>query len=377
MSKITNGARRGPRRFLAGGVGLAAVLGLVTVLLLPSGGAAQSQTAPKNTGEPKILGTPAVGDVLTTTDGTWSGSTPMSFSYQWRRCPKDGGAPDASDCGVIPDASRSAYEVRSADVGFRLRVRVTATNSDGSATAASNPTQIVTAGKPVNTSPPTISGTPTQGQTLTVNPGTWTGAQPITITGQWRRCNTSGGGCSDIRGATGRTYTLQAADVGKTLRIVVKARNSNGSATATSAPTAVVQSPPKPPTGCPGGAFALVSQVTPPARLIIDRLQFSPSVVTRSTQDVIARFHVVNTCGQPVQGALVYATAVPFNQLSVEEQPTGKDGWAQLDLHVLSSFPLSSKQGLLVLFARARKPGDNLLAGISTRRLVSLRVEAR
>jgi len=81
----------------------------------------------------------------------------------------------------------------------------------------------------------------------------------------------------------------------------------------------------------------------------------------------------VDTCGQPVQGALVYATGVPFNQISLAEEPTGRDGWAQIDFRVLPGFPVARQQGFLVVFTRARKPGENLLAGISTRRLVSVR----
>jgi len=223
---------------------------------------------------------------------------------------------------------------------------------------------------PSNTSPPTISGTPEVGQILTANRGTWSG-NPTDYDYQWRRCDENGGGCSNIRGATGRTYILQAADNGHTLRVRVTARNSNGSSSATSVPTAVIGAPSA--TGCPSGAVAQVNDVSPPARLVIDRFQFSPSVVTRSTQSLIGRFHVVDTCDQPVQGALVYATAVPFNQLSPAEEPTGRDGWAEIDFRVLDGFPVARHQGLLVVFARARKPGDNPLAGISTRRLVSLR----
>jgi hypothetical protein len=72
---------------------------------------------------------------------------------------------------------------------------------------------------------------------------------------------------------------------------------------------------------------------------------------------------------------LVYATAVPYNQFSVaQEQPTGADGWAQLTMQRLRGFPATPAQQLLVVFARARKPGEPLLGGISTRRLVSFHV---
>jgi hypothetical protein len=228
---------------------------------------------------------------------------------------------------------------------------------------------------PSNTAPPTISGTPEVGQTLTADRGNWSGTPPINYTYRWRRCNAGGNNCSNIGGATDNTYTIKSNDLGNTLRVRVTASNSDGSETATSAQTAVVKRPSSTPgTGCPSGSVAQVGDVKPPARLIIDRMQFSPSTVTRSTHNLVARFHVSNTCNQSVQGALVYATAVPFNQLTVSEQPTGRDGWAQINFTVLSGFPAARHQQLLVIFARARKPGDNVLTGISIRRLVSLRV---
>jgi hypothetical protein len=92
---------------------------------------------------------------------------------------------------------------------------------------------------------------------------------------------------------------------------------------------------------------------------------------------VTVRFHVSACGGRPVQGALVYATAVPFNQFSSAEQTTGADGWASLTLNRQADYPASQKQQLLVMFARARKPGETALGGISTRRLVSFPVDLR
>jgi len=105
----------------------------------------------------------------------------------------------------------------------------------GSAIAAPAP--------PQNTSPPTISGTPQQGQSLAADPGTWSGTQPITFTYQWRRCNRDGGNCTNIAGAVDKTRVPTAADVGRTLRIVVTAKNTDGSTDATSVPTARVLPP--------------------------------------------------------------------------------------------------------------------------------------
>src|SRR3954470_25074666 len=233
---------------------------------------------------------------------------------------------------------------------------------------------------PTNQSPPTISGTPTVGSVLTATSGSWNGTTPINYSYQWRRCGQNGGSCSNISGANKSTYTLKTADRGNTLRVRVTARNADGSAQAESVPSAVVTAPAAPaPTGCPTGTGPTnVSAVSLPARLLVDGQQASPAVITRSTSDLTLRFHVSACGGRAVQGALVYATAVPFEQFNVPpEATTGADGWATLTLHKASRFPASSVQQLLAVFVRARKPGDPLLAGISTRILVSFPVNLR
>jgi hypothetical protein len=225
---------------------------------------------------------------------------------------------------------------------------------------------------PGNESPPTISGTPQEGSTLTANEGRWTG-QPTSFAFSWRRCNRSGGSCSEISGATRRSYMVQSVDVGDTLRVRVTARNQDGSTNATSVPTAVVTEGQRPPRGCDANAPLQVQNLSAPERLNISAGSISPPVVLRSTQSVTVRFQV--TCkGKPVQGALLYAAPVPFNQFRTGEQPTGTDGTAAITMSRLAGFPAARRQQLLVVFARARKPGENLLGGISTRRLVSFRV---
>jgi len=234
--------------------------------------------------------------------------------------------------------------------------------------------------KPVNTSPPTISGTPQVGKTLTGDKGTWTN-NPTDFTLYWFRCGPYGGNCINLYAARGsKTYTLVSLDVGKTIRFEVRAKNADGVTIANSAQTAVVTAAPAPPpsrgNGCPpGGNPDQVGNITAPASLILDALTSDPSVVTGGVGTLVVRFHVTSTCGGPVQGALVYATATPFNQFSIPpEVPTGADGWAELRFQRLSGFPVSPRQQLIAMFARARKPGESLLAGIAARRLVSLRV---
>jgi hypothetical protein len=124
-----------------------------------------------------------------------------------------------------------------------MRVKVTATNADGSASAQSAQTAqvapVTSSATPKNTSPPTISGTPKVGETLTAATGSWSGS-PTSFGYQWQRCDADVAACSDIIGATGKTYGVSTADLGYRLRVAVTAKNAKGSTTARSAITEIV-----------------------------------------------------------------------------------------------------------------------------------------
>jgi hypothetical protein len=235
------------------------------------------------------------------------------------------------------------------------------------------------AAAPQNTSPPTITGTPQEGQKLVGHRGEWSGS-PTDYNDFWVRCDTDGGSCANISGAHNRAgYVLKGVDVGNTIRFKVQATNADGNTPSSSVPTAVITAATKPPppvsNGCAktGGTIP-VAGVSPPARLTIDQTQVSPSTISYSTRSLTARFHI-SGCGGSVEGALVYVTAVPYGQFAIpNEQATGSDGWATLQFTALAGYPVSNKQQLLLMFVRARKAGENILGGISTRRLVSFRV---
>jgi hypothetical protein len=91
---------------------------------------------------------------------------------------------------------------------------------------------------PVATAPPTIAGTAAQGQTLTAAPATFTITAPLTHA--WHRCDSAGGNCVAIPGATAPSYVVAPEDAGTTLRVTVTATNRFGTASSQSVQTPVV-----------------------------------------------------------------------------------------------------------------------------------------
>jgi hypothetical protein len=219
-----------------------ALVVLVAALLLTFAasvglGQAAIEAAPVNTASPTIVGTPTVGQALTAGNGTWS-NAPTSYAYQWLRCNSGG-----NSCVSVANGTTNMYTLVGADAAHTVRVRVTATNTDGSGSAQSDQTTVVapatSSAAPKNTSAPTISGTPRVGEQLTADDGTWTG-NPTSFAYQWQRCDADIVSCANAIGATGKTYTLGLADLGYRIRVQVTAKNAKGSTTATSALTTIV-----------------------------------------------------------------------------------------------------------------------------------------
>ena len=226
---------------------------------------------------------------------------------------------------------------------------------------------------PTNTAPPTITGEPRQGATLTTSNGSWTSTTNITYAYGWQRCEANGTGCVDIAGATTNTYVVQAADVGKRLRSRVTATNTSGSSSAFSALTDVVTTGTQGQVTLPGGLISIpASSVVLPARLVISDVQYSQSPI-RSRDPIQMRVRIKDTRGFVVREALVFTTAIPFGRITQPgEVRTDQSGWATITITPTRLLPLRNGF-LLTQFIRARKEGDDVLAGVSTRRLVSVR----
>ena len=193
---------------------------------------------PDNTSYPVITEAsgdsgPVVGHTLFASTGTWTGTFPISYTYQWKRC--DAGDPVNGPCVDIRGATGSSYTVAPADYQMRIRVAVSATNSDGRHTQNSEVTPSVTAIAPKNTATPPIlpAGTNEVDEVLTVATGTWSGSSPIAYTYSWRRCDPVGDldTCVPIVGATASSYTPTVADIGFSLRVWIVGANIVGSDT--------------------------------------------------------------------------------------------------------------------------------------------------
>jgi hypothetical protein len=224
---------------------------------------------------------------------------------------------------------------------------------------------------PRSTSAPNISGTVQEGSTLTTSTGGWASSSNVTYSYQWQRCSSSGSSCANISGATAQSYKVTSADVGNRLRVLVTARNSDGSSTAESSVTGAVAAA-KGSQGSQTGSTVAVSSVSLPDRLVIDDVKFSPNPV-RTRTSITARFHVKEVQnGKSVSDALVYAIGLPYSRVTVPaEVKTDATGWATVTFNPSKFFP---RKGYVTVFIRARKAGDDALAGVSTRRLVQFSI---
>jgi hypothetical protein len=179
-------------------------------------------TAPANTVAPVASGTGVVGQTLSVTNGTWTGTATIAFGYQWRR--------DASNIG---SATASTYLLVTADSGHAIDCVVTGTNAYGNASQDSNDISIAVA--PVNTVAGVLSGSTSFGSTLTCTSGTWTGTATITFTYQFKADGVN------IGSPGGNTYVTLLADGGKTITCVPIGTNAAGAVNGTASNGIVVQ----------------------------------------------------------------------------------------------------------------------------------------
>ncbi len=184
---------------------------------------------PVETAPPLISGSPEQGQTVSCSNGSWANS-PTSYSYSWQR-----------DGSSISSAAGSSYTLTSADVNAAITCTVVAHNGAGDSAPAISPPIVPVSLPlpltPVETAPPTISGSPEQGQTVSCSNGSWSNS-PTSYAYSWQRDGSS------ISGAIGSTYQLVAADVNHAVTCMVVAHNGAGdSAPAISPPIVPVALP--------------------------------------------------------------------------------------------------------------------------------------
>ncbi|MCW2766967.1 MAG: hypothetical protein JWO11_2926 [Nocardioides sp.] len=194
---------------------------------------------------PAPSGSPVQKAVLTANNGTWSGTAPFGFAYQWKRCTQSSSA-DASgaSCTAISGATAKTYQLAGSDVGTYVRVGVTAKDLvqaqlSGERLSAS----VGPVAAPPGFDPTPPSGFPKLlnqasgpwGQTMTIDTGgNWksNGVTMATSFGyRWYRCQTDQTGCVQLPTTT-PMYTTTTADVDHVVRATVigtitDANNSN------------------------------------------------------------------------------------------------------------------------------------------------------
>jgi hypothetical protein len=178
-------------------------------------GAAGSPAPPQNTTTPELSGTLAVGQVLTCSPGTWSGS-PTLYNYTWVR----DGETIVGGAGTLGEPA--TWTLLPADGGHRISCRVRASNAGGSASAT---VELRIPSPPVNWAMPTVLGTAAVGQVLTCDPGLWDN-DPDSFSYQWFDA------IDPIPGATGSTYAVTPTVLSQSLSCKVTGTNEGGSTTA-------------------------------------------------------------------------------------------------------------------------------------------------
>ncbi|MHB8233596.1 MAG: hypothetical protein ACYDHT_02985 [Solirubrobacteraceae bacterium] len=213
--------------------------------------AAEAAEGPTNNAPPSISGVAQDGLSLKVVKGSWSGATPIVYSYQWSRCDAAGGS-----CAPIELANKASHRVAHADVGHTLRVAVKASNSEGQSSETSQPSGLVAPAPLVKRKNPAISGSPKDGQLLTVSNGLWKGTPPQSYSYQWQSC-TKAGVCSDIPNATSASYRATTEAIAHKLRAVVTATNTVSHASAASRPSKLITPGPPVSIGAPTIAGSL------------------------------------------------------------------------------------------------------------------------
>lgn len=160
---------------------------------------------------PVLSGAAREGQQLSTTDGTWTPATGLSYSYKWK----------ADDSAVAGAADANTYTLTPNEVGKVITVEVTASKagySDGKKT--SNASATVDPAAVSNTLVPGIASAAVVGTPITVNNGSWS-PSGVTFTYKWLA-----DGTPIAANSTSASFTPTASEFGKKISVTVTGAKS-------------------------------------------------------------------------------------------------------------------------------------------------------
>ncbi len=258
--------------------------------------------APSNSLAPAISGTPAVGQTLTCSNGTWAPS-PTSYDYTF-----------SSSGNEVQDGTLNTYTVQSSDLsGTGIGCSVVATDFGGP--SGSVPSGNTITFSPTNSIAPTITGTPTVGFKLTCIPGTWAGGPTYTYE------FLSGTTVLQTYGTTA-TYTPGTGQVGDLIHCSVKATNGVGSTTDVSDNTTPILK-----------SQSITFHSTPPFRALIGQTY---SLTAKSTSGLSVVFSITSPLVCTISDATVSLVGAGTCTVDADQSGNGTYGPAQTAAQVFA-----------------------------------------
>ena len=179
--------------------------------------------------------TPQKSQRITATNGTWTGTPTIEFTYQWQDCTVTcADIPDATDASlVVPAQNRKYRVVVTAQNDFPTGPLLpTSKESDITSASAAAPNSLPgdVGGTNTGSIKLTPAGQPQPGVVLTAQNWAFNNPAATSTTFQWYRC-VGMGNCEKLQGSAAMNYTIIDQDVGKHLCVAVTGHNGAGSKT--------------------------------------------------------------------------------------------------------------------------------------------------
>ena len=310
------------------------------------------------TGAPTIDGTVQVGETLTAgTSGVVDadGLSNVQYDYQW-----------LADDAEIAGATGSTYTQVAEDEGKAIKVRVSFTDDAGNEETLTSAATDAVAATPASNSPatgaPAISGTAQVGETLTANTSGVVdadGLENVTFSYQWLAGDTA------IQGEIGSSYTLQAADEGKTVKVQVSfTDDANNQETLTSGATAAVEAatqPNNPAIGAPTRGYVTVVIASGD-----DTVSWSDPDGCSSDYNI---YKAITPSGDDSETSHIHlgSAASGSTQATLAISHSGDDGYPGVEVELYcGTYDAASSQNLLISSAQLSIKSTSLL-GINIR----------